>query len=162
MISNADYFQGKQDKESELAPTIQGLRDALEQAQSKLRMNSVFLSHRQCRIEQLEKQVYLAGHWLCPKCKFYLVSTNLHVPSGGFSANKEPQACANGCGPMWRVTHEQSANNTVDRCDKMQDVIFAAREALLQSHCPHADSNIAMIPARKIGNAINALETAGP
>ena len=113
------------------------------------------------RLEQLEKQVYLAGHWSCPKCKFYLVSTNMHVPSGGFSANKEPQACANGCGPMWRVTHEQSANTMVDRCDKMQDVIFAAREALLQSHCPHADSPIAMIPARKIGNAINALETAG-
>ena len=74
-------------------------------------------------VGRLGKLVYLAGHWSCPKCDFYLVSTNLHVPSGGFSANREPQACANGCGPMWRVTHEQSANTMVDRCEKQTDRI---------------------------------------
>ena len=81
------------------------------------------LEQATAEVGRLEKLVYLAGHWSCPKCDFYLVSTNLHVPSGGFSANREPQACANGCGPMWRVTHEQSANTMVDRCEKQTDRI---------------------------------------
>jgi len=88
------------------------------------------LDKQRQRIEQLEKQVYLAGHWSCPKCNFYLVSTNMHVPSGGFSANKEPQACANGCGPMWRVTHEQSANTMVDRCEDQSRRIEQLEAAL--------------------------------
>ncbi len=116
MISNADYFQGKQDAASEYLPRIEKLTAALEQATAE--------------VGRLEKLVYLAGHWSCPKCDFYLVSTNLHVPSGGFSANQEPQACANGCGPMWRVTHEQSANTMVNRCEKQTDRIEQLEAAL--------------------------------
>ena len=69
--------------------------------------------------DALEAKIYLPGHWRCPKCKFYCVSTNIHVDSGGFSANEEPQQCANGCGPLWRVTHEESANEMVERCETL-------------------------------------------
>lgn len=89
---------------------------------------------QQREIERLERLVYLPGHWSCPKCHFYLVSTNLHMASGGFSANDEPQQCANGCGPMWRVTHEQSANTMVDRCDKQQERIEELEAELNGSH----------------------------
>ena len=145
MISNADYFQGKQDAASEYLPRIEKLTAALEQATAE--------------VGRLEKLVYLAGHWSCPKCDFYLVSTNLHVPSGGFSANREPQACANGCGPMWRVTHEQSANTMVDRCEKQTDHIEQLEAALTKiadspGKCP-AD------PMWHVNLARKALQSAG-
>ena len=100
----------------------------------RLELNQVRAALEQATAEvgRLEKLVYLAGHWSCPKCDFYLVSTNLHVPSGGFSANREPQACANGCGPMWRVTHEQSANTMVDRCEKQADHIEQLEAAICE------------------------------
>lgn len=73
------------------------------------------------KVLTLENKVYLKGHWRCAKCDFYQVSTNLYVPSGNMLANDTPQECANGCGPMWRVTHEQSCNTVVDRLEKMQE-----------------------------------------
>ncbi len=77
-----------------------------------------------CRkVMELEAKIYLPGHWECPKCKFYLVSTSINANTGDFAANQEPQQCSNECGPMWRVTHEQSANTMVDRCDALQDKV---------------------------------------
>ena len=76
------------------------------------------LEQAQAEVDRLSKQVYLDGHWSCPKCKFYLVSTSFYAGDGSMAPNTEPQKCANGCGPMWKVTHEQSANMMVDRCEK--------------------------------------------
>ena len=112
---------------------IDDLLESLDEAKFTEPELRAKLDKQRQRIEQLEKQVYLAGHWSCPKCKFYLVSTNLHVSSGGFSANNEPQQCANGCGPMWKVTHEQSADTMVDRCEKQTDRIEQLEVALREA-----------------------------
>lgn len=63
---------------------------------------------------ELEKLVYVPGLWKCAKCDCVTVSTNLHVNSGTFSANKEPQRCPNDCGPMWRVTHKDNADELLE------------------------------------------------
>jgi hypothetical protein len=72
-------------------------------------------------IERLEALVYVPGHWRCAKCDFYMVSTSIHVPSGQFSANNQPQQCANGCGPMWRVTEREAGNKLADQLEAARD-----------------------------------------
>jgi hypothetical protein len=74
-------------------------------------------------LETAREKIFVPGHWECPKCQFYLVTTTLDASSGGFAADNKPQMCANGCGPMWRVTHEQSANTMMDRTEPMLDAI---------------------------------------
>ena len=82
-----------------------------------------------CDVERLERLVYLPGHWECKKCDFYLVSTNLHAVSGNFSANDKPHDCLNGCGPMWRVTHEQSANDMVGKVERLAAELSDCKKA---------------------------------
>lgn len=69
-------------------------------------------------IARLETLVYVPGVRRCAKCSFRLVSTNLHVPSGGMSANNDPQDCPNGCGPLWRLTERDAGNELIDRMDQ--------------------------------------------
>ena len=66
-------------------------------------------------IERLERLVYVPGLWSCPKCKLKLVSNTMHAGTGLMSANNDPQQCANGCGPMWRVTERDAGNDLCDR-----------------------------------------------
>ena len=54
------------------------------------------------KLEEAERKVYVPGLWRCAKCKLDLIATTLSQQ--GHSANNNPQACPNGCGPMWRVT----------------------------------------------------------
>lgn len=84
------------------------------------------LEQKNAEIERLEKLVYVLGHWKCAKCGFYLVSTNMHVPSGAFSANNEPQQCANGCGPMWRVTERDAGNQAAQNHIDFREKVWAA------------------------------------
>lgn len=77
-------------------------------------------------VERLEKLVYVPGHWKCAKCGFYLVSNNLHVPSGNVSANNDPQQCANGCGPMWRVTERDGGNQAAQNHIDFREKVWAA------------------------------------
>ena len=69
-------------------------------------------------IERLERLVYVPGLWRCPKCQFNLVSNTLHAGTGMVSADNKPQQCANGCGPMWRVTERDAGNDLIDRAEK--------------------------------------------
>jgi len=174
-----EHFENNPALRREFAYTLQAMkdaRDALVQKQTVIdemlesldeakftepELRAKLDKQRQ-RIEQLEKQVYLAGHWSCPKCKFYLVSTNLHVSSGGFSANNEPQQCANGCGPMWKVTHEQSADTMVDRCEKQTDRIEQLEAAFGRLLMQLANNTkVAVKMFDEIIEAKQVLETAG-
>ena len=74
-------------------------------------------------IERLERLVYVPGLWSCPKCKLKLISNTLHAGTGLVSANNSPQQCANGCGPMWRVTERDAGNDLCDRAEKAADDI---------------------------------------
>ena len=82
--------------------------------------------------KRLERLVYVPGALKCAKCGFRLVTTNLHVNTGQISANNEPQECANGCGPMWRVTERDAGNELIDRMDKLADDKKSAEQALAQ------------------------------
>ena len=75
----------------------------------------------QAQNAELERKVYVPGLWRCAKCEFEIVSTNLHASTGNFSANNSPQQCANGCGPMWRVTERDAGNRMVDRYDALRE-----------------------------------------
>jgi hypothetical protein len=63
-------------------------------------------------VERLARLVYVPGLWRC--AELHLVSSTLHAHSGTISANNEPQQCANGCGPMWRVTERDAGNRAID------------------------------------------------
>ena len=82
------------------------------------------------RISELEKMVYVPGMRKCAKCGFVLISTNLHVSHGTFSANDQPEPCPNGCGPLWRVSERDAGNKMVDRCDHLADEIKRLTTAL--------------------------------
>ena len=69
--------------------------------------------------ERLERLVYVPGVWVCAKCKLSLVSTLLDVSRGLFAANKEPQQCPNGCGPLWRKTERDAGNELCIRIDEL-------------------------------------------
>jgi len=73
------------------------------------------------RIRELEQLVYVPGLWRCAKCECQVMSTNLHAASGRISANNEPQACPNNCGPMWRVTERDAGNRLIDQADREQE-----------------------------------------
>ena len=97
-----------------------------------------YIGRLEGRIKELDGKVYLKGHWRCPKCDFYCVSTLIDAGTGKFAADQEPQKCANGCGPMWRVTHEESANNMVahaeeqaDRMEKLEAEIQGWRDCII-------------------------------
>lgn len=80
-------------------------------------------------IERLEKLVYVPGQLRCAKCECVVLSTTLHAPTGTFSANNEPQACPNGCGPMWRVTERDAGNEVCNRLEKAMDALIIIRDA---------------------------------
>ncbi len=71
-------------------------------------------------VEALEKLIYVPGLWRCAKCGLSLITTTLDASSGRFAANREPQSCANGCGPMWRVAERDAGNKLIDDMEQMQ------------------------------------------
>lgn len=67
---------------------------------------------------ELEQKLYVPGNFKCAKCGLNLVAQVLYTKSGNVGANNNPQECANGCGPMWKVTWKQMAEElmaTVER-----------------------------------------------
>lgn len=81
------------------------------------------------KIEHLEKQVYVPGVTRCAKCGFQLISSTMCAESGKFSANNAPQQCANGCGPMWKVTERDAGNRLCDRMEPIQIELTATKAA---------------------------------
>ena len=73
---------------------------------------------------------YVPGHLRCAKCNFYLISKTLYMKSGTIGANKKPDDCANGCGPMWRVTWKDHAKLLSDAQDHWVLENKKLREAL--------------------------------
>lgn len=57
---------------------------------------------------------YVPGHLTCPKCNMLLVKNTLYMKSGTVGANREPDNCMNGCGPMWRVTWKDHAKKLLE------------------------------------------------
>jgi hypothetical protein len=55
-------------------------------------------------VERLREQVHVPGEWKCAKCGFGVTCSTLSAHDGSIRPNEAPQQCANGCGPLWRVT----------------------------------------------------------
>jgi hypothetical protein len=89
------------------------------------------------RSTELDALAHVPGLWRCGKCELKLVASVLHAPTGTIGANTKPQQCANGCGPMWRVTERQAGNGLVD-----------AQEALL-SRAEAAEKRLAEVEAER-------------
>jgi len=53
--------------------------------------------------------IYVPGNFKCAKCGCGLVTQTLYTQSGNVGANNAPQRCPNDCGPMWRVTWKERA-----------------------------------------------------
>lgn len=90
-------------------------------------------------VTRLDGLVYVPGVKKCAKCSCVLVSTNLHVPAGGFSADNSPQECPNGCGPMWRRTERETGNELCDRLDKAANELNAMRGERDQAYARAAE-----------------------
>ena len=58
----------------------------------------------QRRAEKAEADCYVPGVWRCAKCQLRTVTTILNTGDGNMHADSRPQDCANGCGPMWRIS----------------------------------------------------------
>lgn len=78
----------------------------------------------------LEKLVFVPGLLKCAKCGFTLIKTNLHVQTGNFSANNEPDHCPNDGAPLWRVSERDAGNEMVDRAAEMSDELLRLRAAM--------------------------------
>ena len=74
---------------------------------------------------RLEELAYVPGAWRCPKCSLRLIAQTLHMQDGGMSANNQPQACANGCGPMWRVTEREDRQDAQRFANEQTDKLNA-------------------------------------
>lgn len=82
-------------------------------------------------VEVVEKSaLYVPGHFRCPKCEFSLIQKSLYVKSGTVGANNTPAECANGCGPMWRVTWKEHAQSFAESCERLFDEKHKYKKAL--------------------------------
>jgi hypothetical protein len=70
---------------------------------------------------KMKQEKYVPGHWECKKCEFYLVSKILYVQSGSIGSNDSPNQCANGCGPMWRISWTDHVRKVIEGVDALAD-----------------------------------------
>lgn len=86
---------------------------------------------------EAERLCYVPGVWRCAKCNLRLISQTLHVNLGMVSADNEPQQCANGCGPMWRVSERDAGNKAIDTAEALQDKLAELQNgiAIRKANC---------------------------
>ncbi len=77
-------------------------------------------------IARLRQAQFVPGKMHCAKCKFTLNRVTLNARTGGVMATpgNEPEACPNGCGPLWPVTWEQEARECWAHIDTLADQLF--------------------------------------
>lgn len=65
---------------------------------------------------EVNDDIYVPGHWTCPKCKFSLVQRTLWAQSGAITEHDKPgEKCPNCDTPLWRVTWKAQAQENLDR-----------------------------------------------
>lgn len=106
------------------------LRREKRAAEAQLSAATDEIAALRAKVAELEKLVYVPGTRKCAKCGFVLVTTNMHVNHGTFSADNSPKECANGCGPMWPVTERAAGNDMVDRYEEQVARAVAAESQL--------------------------------
>lgn len=79
-------------------------------------------------VERLKDQVYAPGEWRCAKCSLRL--TAKVIASSGLGMDEKPQQCPNDCGPMWRVTEREYADQVGRAAEQLLERATAAEAAL--------------------------------
>lgn len=103
------------------------------------------LIRQQARSAELEALVYVPGEWHCPKCNLVLLASVMAAANGEMYTDDKPQQCANGCGPMWRVSERQARIQArKDYCEEWDkrsaaDTRIAELEALVAYYKRDAD-----------------------
>jgi hypothetical protein len=116
------------------------------------------LAAETARADAAEKLVYVPGVWVCPKCKFQLVQSNLNASTGSVTARDEPdEKCPNCATPLWRTTYRDEykhwaegyetllVERTLPAEQKITALTTAAREAE-QALEPFATELMADVP----------------
>ncbi len=66
-----------------------------------------------------DKFKYCPGVMRCAKCEFQLLKSVINMSSGSVTpGNSDPEKCPNGCGPLWRVSWEEYANQHYEAAEK--------------------------------------------
>jgi hypothetical protein len=81
------------------------------------------------QLEEANKSQYMPGRLKCVKCNFVLISTNIHVMDGSFSANNKSETCPNCDVPMWKVTYKDGYKDIVESNDNLHDKNKVLRDA---------------------------------
>lgn len=77
-------------------------------------------------VERLRALVYVPELTKCARCGLSLVSSTMSAHTGNIRADRSPQDCPNGCGPMWRITERDAGN---DLCDRLDAAVIGAQAA---------------------------------
>ena len=108
----------------------EGLKTELVTANKEIARWQSEKAELKAELERAKKALYVSGLFECPKCKLVLASNTLNVNSGNISGNNEPQECANNCGPMWRVSWKNWAEESIARHEKSEEKLIE-----LRAHC---------------------------
>lgn len=110
-------------KDIELFDAMDMLADAHLSVKSLAAIN--FLQSELVLVKsERDKFKYVPGVMRCPKCGFQCIKSVINLAAGSITAgNSDPEKCPNGCGPLWRMSWEDYANQH----------ILAAEEAFLES-----------------------------
>ena len=112
---------------------------AAEDSLIYLRVREVrLLREQEQRVGELERLVYVPGMMKCAKCGFVLVTNVLNATTGDMGSDNTPKECANGCGPMWRLTERDAGNEMVDRAVAAQERAEQAEADLAQMTAKYA------------------------
>lgn len=116
-----------------------------------LQMPVRFADRKESKVvrRDIDSSKYVPGNFRCPKCNFHLISNYLNANNGEVAANNTPQMCANECGPMWRVTWQESCYELSQRLERLfyekveleKDIarLEERRDAALEYCRPHID-----------------------
>ena len=65
-------------------------------------------------------QIYAPGVSSCPNCKMRLIKAVISMKDDEIYADDSPARCLNGCGPLWRVTWKEEAQENMDLVEQFQ------------------------------------------
>jgi hypothetical protein len=83
-------------------------------------------------VERLREQVHVPGEWKCAKCGFGVTCSTLSAHDGSIRPNEAPQQCANGCGPLWRVTERDRRREAYEVIDQWAERAESAERELTE------------------------------
>lgn len=109
---NLDRISGKWKTEADWERERHDVMRVSMKAATALRTQAEELRRAREERDEAQKRLFVPGRYRCAKCKMVLHSKILHVNAGVVTANDaSTEPCPNGCGPLWRMTWQQDAED---------------------------------------------------